>query len=84
MSDQTEAQPLTQAERRQRNLVLHRQARLAAAAARGPAGIAAAWMDEARAAAKSWQAAHLGQDDADAAWNELAATLAAFCRRYGR
>lgn len=74
---QQHAQPMTQQQRRQYNRTVHRQQRLEAAAARGPAGIAAAWMDEARAAAKSWS-------DPEAAWSDLAVTLQHFCRRYGR
>lgn len=77
MTVQPTGQPMTQRQRREYNRNEHRRRRLEAAAARGPAGIAAAWMDEARAAAKSWR-------DPEAAWADLATTLQHFCRRYGR
>ncbi|MGW2582587.1 hypothetical protein ACWCYZ_14850 [Streptomyces virginiae] len=80
----TDPAPMTTAERRAYNQAAHREQRMTAASARGPAGIAFAWADEARAVAREWQKSRAGQDDADAAWNDLAATLANFVQRYGR
>ncbi|MEV7512690.1 hypothetical protein AB0O57_32500 [Streptomyces sp. NPDC091201] len=78
------ATQLTGEERRAHNRAVHREQRMAAFAARGPAGIASAWVDEARAVARQWQTARAGTDGADDAWNDLAATLSNFVQRYGR
>lgn len=84
MDSTTPADPMTGAERKAHNRAQHREQRMAAAAARGAAGIATAWADEARAIAREWQRTRAGTDDADAAWNDLATTLANFVQRYGR
>ncbi|MEU5069124.1 hypothetical protein AB0G95_34355 [Streptomyces virginiae] len=84
MDTTTAAAPLTGEERRAHNRAVHREQRMAASAARGPAGIASAWADEARAVARQWQSARAGTDAADDAWNDLATTLANYCQRYAR
>ncbi|MFJ3728659.1 hypothetical protein ACIPYQ_39670 [Streptomyces sp. NPDC090045] len=81
---ETTTETMTAAQRRAHNQAVHREQRMAKAAARGPAGIAFAWADEARAVAREWERNRAGTDDADAAWNDLATTLANFVKRYGR
>lgn len=78
----TAARPMTREERRRYNQAQHAAERQQWQARRGPAGVAAAWWDHARAVCRDQEAADPGRGDA--AWNDLARTLEHWASRYGQ